>query len=472
MSEGWPRALAIAAVTWLGLFALTPLTTLWDRDEPRFAQAAVEMLATGDYLVPTFNGELRAQKPPFVYWLMTLSLRHIPSAEVAVRFWAPIGMAIAALATFAIGRRLWSAHTGHVAMLMLVLNPLAILQGAAATTDAVLLAATTTAIACGLQVVHQTNRWWAVGGLGAAVGIGLLTKGPIALVIPIAALFCTRPTVTAVLKLGVGVGAGVVLYLAWLFPAAAATGGAMVERGLIRENLGRFLAPMDGHGTPLLLAPLYYPAVILIGFLPWSARLFHTLKRLVRSTSDLSSGFLLGWLAIPLVIFTLSATKLPHYILPAWPALALAVAASTGLSAEPQKPWAAWTKHGVVTATVILAMAAVAAVFVERQKPVPVVAAAVRASGVDGPLYVHGFDEPSLVFYSRRRTIALGSSDAVAAWSRLPGEAVLVIPRDRVPQLGAAAGDARLREIAAASGWNYVNGRRLDLVAFVRASGR
>jgi 4-amino-4-deoxy-L-arabinose transferase-like glycosyltransferase len=471
MSEGWPRALAIAAATWLGLLALTPLTTLWDRDEPRFAQAAVEMLATGDYLVPTFNGELRTQKPPLVYWLMTLSLRAVPFTEVAVRFWAPVGMAIAALATFAIGRRLWSATVGHIAMLVLVLNPLALLQGGAATTDAVLLATTTSAMACGLRVVQQPTQWWAVGGFGTAIGIGLLTKGPIALLIPVAALLCARPSMRALLTLGAGAGVGVAMYLAWLIPAAAATGGAMIERGLVRENLWRFLEPMDGHGTPLLLAPLYYPAVVVIGFLPWSRRLFGGLADLVRSWPGPARMFLLGWVAIPLVIFTLSATKLPHYILPVWPALALAVAAVCG-GHEAPATWAAWSRRSAVAALVVLATVGGAAFFVERQKPVPAIAAAVRGSGVEGPLYVSGFDEPSLVFYSGRRTIRLESADAIASWASRPGESVLIVPRDRAAAIQSLASGASLREIAAASGWNYVNGRRLELVAFVRESGR
>ncbi|HSU81263.1 MAG TPA: glycosyltransferase family 39 protein, partial [Thermoanaerobaculia bacterium] len=78
---GWPRALAAAAAILVAFLALTPWTTLWDRDEPRFAQATVEMLASGNYLYPPFNGHLRTDKPILIYWLMALSVRLLGATE-------------------------------------------------------------------------------------------------------------------------------------------------------------------------------------------------------------------------------------------------------------------------------------------------------------------------------------------------------------------------------------------------------
>ena len=164
------------------LLALTTTTTLWDRDEPRFAQAAVEMLASGQYLVPTFNGELRPQKPILIYWLMTLSLGALGKSELAVRMWSPIAIAVAALATFAIGRRWWSPRVGLVAMVIVALTPLTLVEGVAATTDAVLLASITVAMAIVAQVLDRP-RWWHAAALGVAFGAGLLTKGPVAVIL-------------------------------------------------------------------------------------------------------------------------------------------------------------------------------------------------------------------------------------------------------------------------------------------------
>ena len=83
---------AIAAVL-LGILALaswlTTRSTLWDRDEPRFAQAAVEMVQSGQLLFPTFNGELRPDKPILIYWLMAIPVSLFGVSEWAVRAWAP-----------------------------------------------------------------------------------------------------------------------------------------------------------------------------------------------------------------------------------------------------------------------------------------------------------------------------------------------------------------------------------------------
>ena len=181
-------ALAICAC----LLAVGSLTTLWDRDEPRFAQAAVEMIASGDYLVPTFNGEVRAQKPPLVYWLMTASLRVLGPREIAVRVWSPIGIALAAYATFIIGRRFWSARVGLAAMVILALTPMTIVQGTAATTDAVLLASITTALALFSRFLVQVPRWTDAWLLALALAVGLLVKGPVAIVLPIG--IASRPS--------------------------------------------------------------------------------------------------------------------------------------------------------------------------------------------------------------------------------------------------------------------------------------
>src|SRR5579864_1910163 len=113
---GWGAALALAGAIFAGLLALAGRTTLWDRDEPRFAQATVEMIASGDYLVPTFNGKLRPDKPALVYWLMSLPVRWLGPTAVAARFWSAAAMALAALLTLAAARRLLPAPAGWWAM--------------------------------------------------------------------------------------------------------------------------------------------------------------------------------------------------------------------------------------------------------------------------------------------------------------------------------------------------------------------
>ena len=79
------RALLIAALLFAGCSFLTTRSTLWDRDEPRFAVAALEMARSGQWLYPTFNGELRPDKPILIYWLMSASIRILTRSVAAVK---------------------------------------------------------------------------------------------------------------------------------------------------------------------------------------------------------------------------------------------------------------------------------------------------------------------------------------------------------------------------------------------------
>src|SRR5690349_25144496 len=97
-ARGLARWTTLACALAIFCFAtwLTTRSTLWDRDEPRFEQAAVEMASSGQWLYPTFNGELRPDKPILIYWLMALPVRWLGASEWAVRAWSPLALAASA----------------------------------------------------------------------------------------------------------------------------------------------------------------------------------------------------------------------------------------------------------------------------------------------------------------------------------------------------------------------------------------
>ena len=464
------------------LLAITAATTLWDRDEPRFAQAAVEMLASGNYLVPTFNGQLRGQKPPLVYWLMTLSLRLFGPSEFAVRFWSPIGIAIAAFATFIVGRRFWSARVGLVAMAILVLTPMTFVQGVAATTDALLLASITDSVMILSDPTRTTiTRITQVILWAVVCGIGLLIKGPVAVVLPLGIAIASlalarregssRYAIAAVLV--VASALAIAIYAAWLVPAADATGGEMWRRTLWYENVERFVRPMEGHGTPLLLAPFYYAVVIAIAFAPWTRHLGAALRQLALTQGLRSEGnaLLVAWIGVPLIAFTLSATKLPHYILPVWPALALVVAINLCREGDAARGPAAFRRSAVAGGVILVCML-IGGVVLDRLKPVPLVAAQINRVHAGGPIFTYAFEEPSLVFYARGPVVTLDSGDAVASWARTRQDGILVTTRSALQGVEYAHGPLPVRELVSARGWNYANGRQLELVALVRQVDR
>src|SRR4051794_40969417 len=98
--SGGGRAVLLALAIFAFASFLTSRSTLFDRDEPRFAQATDEMLRSGNWLVPTFNGAVRADKPVLVYWLMALPMKVFGASAWSARFWSPVCLALSALLAF------------------------------------------------------------------------------------------------------------------------------------------------------------------------------------------------------------------------------------------------------------------------------------------------------------------------------------------------------------------------------------
>lgn len=337
-SGGTPLRQALAAALLIAaLFGLlASASTLWDRDEPRFARAAVEMVSSGNYLYPTFNGALRPDKPVLIYWLMSIPLRLSGPAELAVRFFAPLGTALAALALWAAGRRLVGGGAALAAMGITALTPLMMVSGSAATTDAVLLAWIVAALAlfATTEVVAGKPLPWPA--MGAVLGGAMLTKGPVGLAFPALAVAGAllwggragfqrgRVAVRLVLAAALGVG----VFLLWALPANRATGGEFAAKGLGDHVVHRLAAPMESHGGSFWLYLPYYLVVIALFFFPWTLFLPGALSALWggRLVAGRGRAFLIGTIVPGLILMTLVATKLPHYILPLFPFLALGVA--------------------------------------------------------------------------------------------------------------------------------------------------
>src|SRR5262249_53962910 len=135
-------------------------------------------------------------------------------------------------------------------------------------------------------------------------------------------------------EFGLAAAVGFAAFATWAIAADAATGGRFSSQGVRHEMIDRVLAPLEGHGGHPLLWLWFYPAVLIVGFAPWSASLLAALGRLWRSHAD-GDRLLAWWIGVPFVAFSLAATHLPHYVLPAWPALALAAAVVVDAAIRP-----------------------------------------------------------------------------------------------------------------------------------------
>ena len=339
--------LAMAAVLFfIGLGSLG----LTDRDEGRNAEAGREMFETGNYISPTFNYEPRFAKPVFVYWLMTLSYQVFGVSEFAARVPSALfGMGLILLQYLFLTRCL-GPGVGLFGSAMLLLNIEIIGLGRMALTDSVLIFFTTLSLYgfwMGLNGSGRERHYIWLFYIGMA--LGTLTKGPIGFLIPLLAvglyLWLTRSW-SHYWRQGSPL-AGLVVFLILALPwylIMLSMHGQRYTTSAQGDTVGRFFGAMEGHGGTLL----FYLPVFLIGFFPWSGllpyawyqayRSWREARQMGRLPSTHSSEanhqplpntlewFAAIWVLAGLVFFSLSSTRLPHYIGPLFPAAAILTA--------------------------------------------------------------------------------------------------------------------------------------------------
>jgi len=313
---------------------------LTDRDEGSNAEAAREMLETGDWISPTLNYEPRYAKPAFVYWLISGAYTVFGINEFAARLPSALSGLCLLLLQYLFVRR-WAGPTVAIwASFMLLLNLEFLGINRMVLTDPELVVFTTLAGYSFWHALHheQAKRWlFAVFYL--AMGFGMLVKGPVGIIIPLVGVI---PYLTLTRQWGtfwqrgfplVGMLLVTVVAAPWYLMMFHIHGDAYWAAAQANTT-GRFMNPMEGHGGTLF----FYIPVVLVGFFPWSACLpsvlYHALKRSkaywqgqgLASQEQHLECFLSFWVVGLLLFFTFSATRLPHYIYPAFPAAAVLVA--------------------------------------------------------------------------------------------------------------------------------------------------
>jgi len=303
---------------------------LLEPDEGRYAQIPREMLANGEWVVPTLQGEAYLDKPPLMYWLVALSYRTFGATPEAARLVPALCVHLTILVVYLLGRRSVGERAAFWAALLLSVAPGFVCVARLLLLDGLLVLCVTAAVACGFEAV-RTGRlklgWW----LAAAVasGLGFLTKGPISevlLFVPLWA-FGWLSTSTARVRWFHYAVFGVVVVgvnLPW-YVAIYLREPEFLKHFFWEHNVKRFVQPFD-HLQPIW----YYAPLLLGGLLPGTVVLAAYGWKLLAggaaaaATRSPAGGFWLlagGWCV---VFFSVSGSKLPTYILPAYPFLCLA----------------------------------------------------------------------------------------------------------------------------------------------------
>lgn len=376
-------ALVLAALALFlpGFFTLQPM----DRDEPRFAQATKQMLETGDYVAIRFQGEARNKKPVGIYWMQAAVVGAadalgVPDARRKIwlyRIPSLLGALAAVLLTYWTALAFVGRRAAFLAALLFASTLLIGVEARLAKTDAVVTATVVAAMGAMARVYFGTavaGGWRLPAIFWTAMGLGLLVKGPITPMVPLLAFAALAAKDRAVgwakaLKPLPGLVWALLLVAPWFALIMIETQGAFLRDSVGADMLSKVRSGQEAHGAP----PLTYFAVFWATGWPLApfAALAAPFVWSARRTREVA--FLLAWAVPTWIVFELTPTKLPHYVLPVYPALAiLAAMAIEAGAAEGAGRWrrvAAWWLP--VFAMVVIAVGVGGAIWLGRWPGAP-----------------------------------------------------------------------------------------------------
>jgi 4-amino-4-deoxy-L-arabinose transferase-like glycosyltransferase len=304
---------------------------LFEPDEGRYAEIPREMLARGEWLVPYLQGEPYLDKPPLMYWLVMASYRLFGEHDWSARLIPALAIQGCILVTYLLGRRSLGERAAFWGALALSLAPGFVSIGRLLILDGLLAFCVTLSIFAAFEAARGDRfrwSWWLVAAV--TCGLGVLTKGPIAVVllVPPVWLFgrLTKSSLPMSWRRWIVFAAVILAVVSPWYVAMSLRIPSFAQYFFWEQNVVRFLSPFD-HQRPAW----FYAPVLLGGLLPVSL-LALPFVRFLLSNKDAPCrtrelGFMLlagGWCVL---FFTLSGCKLPTYILPAFPFLALALGA-------------------------------------------------------------------------------------------------------------------------------------------------
>jgi 4-amino-4-deoxy-L-arabinose transferase-like glycosyltransferase len=522
-----------------GFFAIPPV----DRDEARYAQATKQMVESGNYVDIRFQDDPRLKKPVGIYWLQAAVVRASRAAgmpQALTTIWLyrvpSLAGAIGAVClTYWTALALVSRRAAVLGALLMASSVLLGIEARLATTDAVLLLTTVAAMG-GLArlYLHARGRplstaeaWVAAAAVWTALAAGVLVKGPVIVLVTtlcVTALAIRDRSVQwlAGLRPLAGLPWFAALTLPWFVTVLAQPRTTLIAEWT-GDILPRLFQGMEGHAAP----PGYYLLLLCVTFWPGCALAGLATPAVWAERRAPATAFLLAWLVPSWLVFELAVTKLPHYVLPLYPSIAILIAGVVDRRMLSRRPWltrgaiwgavfpllagalclaaviviglewasAAWLLIGGavltsvmgwrhlasgagdrsalcgVLAAVLLSMGAFGVVVPRLPALFPSagLAATVEASGCAEPLAVttFGYEEPSLVFLAGTSTRATDVPGAVAFLGGGPCRFAFVSTVD-ADRFAGHAQAARLdyQPAGRVEGINYTKGAAVTLTVY------
>jgi len=325
--------LAFFAVFSLSVLGTLGLRPLYKADESRYAEIPREMVASGDWVTPRLNGLKYFEKPPLQYWASAAFFELFGERDWAARLWSALAAIASVAMVFFWGRRLFSSEAGALGALILAGCPLFVLLAQINTLDMALsffLAAAIFAFALGRYYL-----FW------AACALAVLSKGLIGIVLPAGAIglyILVKWDWSLLRKMKIFTGGMLFLAIAapW-FILVSIKNQEFAHFFFIQEHFQRFTSKMHGRYQPMW----FFVPILLVGLAPWLLPFLGLFKNIYKWRRESAQTFdaplfLTLWCIVVFVFFSISGSKLPSYILPMFPALALLIGRWVA-SAQPRR---------------------------------------------------------------------------------------------------------------------------------------
>jgi 4-amino-4-deoxy-L-arabinose transferase-like glycosyltransferase len=335
-----------------GFFAIPPT----DRDEARFAQATKQMLETRDYIDIRFQDDVRYKKPVGIYWMQALAVKAgkaLGVQEALTTIWlyrlpSLLGAISAVLLTYWTALAFVTHRAAVLAGLMMATCLLLSFEGRLAKTDAVLLASVLAAMGALARAYLPEQRKW-LGPQSAilvpaifwtALAAGVMVKGPVILMIVVltaGALVAIDRSAAWLMALRplAGIAWFGVLVLPWFLAIVLRSGDSFFAESIGHDMIAKLTSGQESHGAPFG----YYFVLFWITFWPGATLAALAAPAVWAARREPGAKFLLAWIVPSWIVFELIMTKLPHYVLPLYPAIAILIGGIADGRMLSNRPW-------------------------------------------------------------------------------------------------------------------------------------
>jgi len=318
--------LVIILISYLLISANIGGLYIYSLDEAKNSECAREMIERGDPIVPTFNYELRTDKPPLHYYFMIAAYSVFGVNEFSARFFSVIFGVLTVLITYLFARRFACKQIAVLSVVILLSSLHFSLQFHMAVPDPYLIFFMTASFYA-FYIFMVTGKKSYLFLLYISLALGSLAKGPVAVALPGMAFLAyiivsgrfSWETIKS-FQLIRGILLFLIIALPWYLAVAYKTDGEWIYQFFFKHNLDRYTSTMEGHGAIFLVTP----AMILVGLLPFSIFFIQAFKFSWQQRKE-NDVFLFAAIVVSVItiFFSLSSTKLPNYTVPAYPLFAI-----------------------------------------------------------------------------------------------------------------------------------------------------